>query len=208
MGISRDHWHKRRATGGKRKPLRKKRKFELGRPAANTKLGPKRIHTVRTRGGNKKYRALRLDQGNFSWGSECCTRKTRIIDVVYNASNNELVRTKTLVKNAIVVIDATPFRQWYESHYILPLGRKKGAKPTEAEEAVLNKKRSKKVEKKYKLRQRLAKLEPSLEEQFQNARILACVSSRPGQRGRADGYILEGKELEFYMRKIKAKKGK
>lgn len=45
-GISRDHWHKRRATGGKRKPLRKKRKFELGRPAANTKLGPQRIHTV------------------------------------------------------------------------------------------------------------------------------------------------------------------
>lgn len=34
-------------------------------------LGPKRIHTVRVRGGNKKYRALRLDVGNFSWGSEC-----------------------------------------------------------------------------------------------------------------------------------------
>lgn len=38
------------------------------------------------------------------------------------------MRTKTLVKNAIVVVDATPFRQWYESHYLLPLGRKKGAK--------------------------------------------------------------------------------
>ncbi|KDR14766.1 40S ribosomal protein S8 [Zootermopsis nevadensis] len=208
MGISRDHWHKRRATGGKRKPLRKKRKFELGRPAANTKLGAKRIHTVRTRGGNKKYRALRLDQGNFSWGSECCTRKTRIIDVVYNASNNELVRTKTLVKNAIVVIDATPFRQWYEGHYAQALGRKKGAKLTEADEAVLNKKRSKKVEKKYKAREKLAKVEAALEEQFQASRVLACISSRPGQCGRADGYILEGKELEFYMRKIKAKKGK
>lgn len=55
-------------------------------------------------------------------------RKTRIIDVVYNASNNELVRTKTLVKNAIVVIDATPFRQWFESHYALPIGRKKSGK--------------------------------------------------------------------------------
>jgi len=42
----------------------------LGRPASNTKLGPQRIHTVRTRGGNKKYRALRLDTGNFSWASE------------------------------------------------------------------------------------------------------------------------------------------
>lgn len=35
------------------------------------KIGPRRIHTVRVRGGNKKYRALRLDGGNFSWGSEC-----------------------------------------------------------------------------------------------------------------------------------------
>lgn len=40
------------------------------------------------------------------------TRKARVIDVVYNASNNELVRTKTLVKNCIVQIDSTPFRQW------------------------------------------------------------------------------------------------
>ena len=39
-------------------------------------------------------------------------------------------------------------------------------------------------------------------------RVLAAISSRPGQCGRADGYILEGKELEFYLRKIKAKKGK
>ena len=56
------------------------------------------------------------------------SRKTRIIDVVYNASNNELVRTKTLVKSAIVSIDATPFRQWYEAHYAKPLGRKKNVK--------------------------------------------------------------------------------
>lgn len=69
------------------------------------------------------------------------TRKSRILDVVYNASNNELVRTKTLVKNCIVQIDSTPFKQWlkdflcfdvyyqvfcrYEMHYGLPLGHKK-----------------------------------------------------------------------------------
>jgi small subunit ribosomal protein S8e len=40
-----------------------------------------------------------------------------VLDVVYNASNNELVRTKTLVKSAIVLVDATPFRQYFESHY-------------------------------------------------------------------------------------------
>lgn len=37
-GISRDNWHKRRKTGGKRKPYHKKRKYELGRPPANTKV--------------------------------------------------------------------------------------------------------------------------------------------------------------------------
>ncbi|XP_065898136.1 small ribosomal subunit protein eS8-like [Dysidea avara] len=211
MGISRDSCHKRRNTGGKRKPLRKKRKFELGRPAANTKIGQKRIHVVRCRGGNKKYRALRLDSGNYSWGSEAVTRKTRILDVVYNASNNELVRTKTLVKNCIVQIDCTPFKQWYEMHYGLPIGHKKSKAAKEAEsseEDPLNKKRSNHLQRKLEGRKTEAKVDSHLEEQFTTGRIYACVASRPGQSGRGDGYILEGKELEFYLRKLRSKKGK
>merc|ERR1711913_88312 len=78
--------------------MHKKRKFELGRPAANTKIMAKRVHTVRTMGGNMKFRALRLDHGNFGWASEGIARQTRIVDVVYNATSNELIRTKTLVK--------------------------------------------------------------------------------------------------------------
>merc|ERR1711981_1212541 len=77
----------------------------------------KRIHLIRTRGGNTKRRAMRLEQGNFSWGTEVSAQKTRILDVVYNASDNDLVRTKTLVKNAIVLIDATPFKLFYVKHY-------------------------------------------------------------------------------------------
>merc|ERR1739848_847442 len=73
--------------------------------------------SVRGRGANMKYRALRLDSGNYAWGSENCAKKVRILDVVYNASNNELVRTKTLVKNAIVQVDAQPFKQWYLKKY-------------------------------------------------------------------------------------------
>jgi len=125
MGISRASVHKRRLTGGKRKPMRKKRKFEMGRPPAMTKLGPKRIRIVRGRGGNLKRRALRLEAGNFSWGTEATTRRTRILGVVYNASNNELVRTNTLVKNSIIQIEATPFRVWYEQHYGVTIGKKK-----------------------------------------------------------------------------------
>ena len=52
-----------------------------------TKLdSSKRIHEVRVRGGNTKYRALRLDSGNFAWGSESITRKTRLIQVVSRLS--------------------------------------------------------------------------------------------------------------------------
>jgi len=59
--------------------------------------------------------------------SEAVTRKSRILDVVYNASNNELVRTQTLVRSAIIQVDAAPFRQWYERHYGQDIGRKKKA---------------------------------------------------------------------------------
>ena len=90
------------------------------------------------RGGNLKFRALRLDTGNYSWGSEAVSRKARILDVVYNASNNELVRTQTLVKSAIVQVDATPFRTWYSNHYGIDLGKKKKAVATKKESEVLS----------------------------------------------------------------------
>jgi small subunit ribosomal protein S8e len=200
MGISRDSLHKRRLTGGKKPAYHKKRKYDMGRQMAMTKIGAKRIHSVRVRGGNQKFRAIRLDTGNFSWGSEVCTRKTRILDVVYNASNNELVRTKTLVKNAVVQVDATPFRQWYEAHYGVKVGKKKRADEEE------EKKQSGAVKRKVARRQADRVLDPNLNNQFDTGRLLACVSSRPGQCGRCEGFVLEGKELEFYVKRMARKK--
>ncbi|CAH7685931.1 40S ribosomal protein S8 [Phakopsora pachyrhizi] len=210
MGISRDSRHKRSASGAKRAQYRKKRKFELGRQPAMTKLGTKRIHTVRVRGGNLKYRALRLESGNFSWGSERITRKTRVIAVVYNSTNNELVRTNTLVKGAIIQIDATPFRQWYEGHYAQPVTKRGKAHKTEAAPADGEKpaEKSKSVLRKLEQRRLTGKIDHMLETQFLAGRLYACISSRPGQSGRCDGYILEGKELEFYLRRLKSSKQK
>ncbi|KAL6928026.1 ribosomal protein S8A [Hanseniaspora valbyensis] len=200
MGISRDSRHKRSNTGAKRAQFRKKRKFELGRQAANTKIGPKRIHAVRTRGGNQKFRALRVETGNFSWASEGVAKKTRIGTVVYHPSNNELVRTNTLTKAAIVQIDATPFKQWYEAHYGQTLGKNK----KKAEEETTTKSRS--VEKKIAARAGDAKIEAAVEHQFNSGKLYAAISSRPGQSGRCDGYILEGEELAFYLKRLTAKK--
>ena len=42
-------------------------------------------------------------------------------------------------------------------------------------------------------------VDPALDEQFATGRLYACIASRPGQCGRCDGYVLEGKELEFYV---------
>lgn len=110
----------------------------------------------------------------------------------------------------VVMVDAVPFRSWYESHYAQPLARKKGQKLTAEEEEKFNsvKEKSHKTQKQYTDRQKTAAVEPHLIEQFQTGRLLALISSRPGQSGTADGYILEGKELEFYLRKIRAKKAK
>ncbi|KAK9288231.1 hypothetical protein L1049_016680 [Liquidambar formosana] len=181
--------------------------YELGRQLANTKLlSNETVRRVRVRGGNVKWRALRLDTGNFSWGVKL-THKTRILDVVYNASNNELVRTKTLVKSAIIQVDAAPFKQWYLQHYGVDIGRKKkvAAKKETPEEGVgitEETKKSNHVLRKIEKRQQGRQLDSHSEEQLGGGSLIVSLhffSTR---------YILEGKELEFCMKKIQRKKGK
>ena len=125
------------------------------------------------------------------------------------------MRTNTLTKSAIVQIDATPFRNFYESFYGGTIGKSKRARqqagatdPTKATtaEGEGEVKKSKKLERKLASRQAARKLEPALESQFANGRLYAVIASRPGQSGRADGYVLEGEELAFYLRKMQAKK--
>eukprot|EP01062_Namystynia_karyoxenos_P014874 TRINITY_DN1538_c0_g2_i3.p2 TRINITY_DN1538_c0_g2~~TRINITY_DN1538_c0_g2_i3.p2 ORF type:complete len:217 (+),score=101.86 TRINITY_DN1538_c0_g2_i3:85-735(+) len=215
MGITRSRLHKRRVTGGKRMIHRKKRKYELGRIPANTKLvaGDKRVSEVRCRGGNRKFRALRLDSGSFSWGTETCAQKCRILDVVYNATSNDLIRTKTLVKGAIVQIDAAPFRQWYEKHYGIKLVKAKRKGGAAAKGGKKGDKKDEKTESKSALRRwakraKNRKLEKPLADAIRSGKLLARISSRPGQVGRADGYLLEGHELAFYVKKTDKKKSK
>jgi small subunit ribosomal protein S8e len=144
-------------------------------------------------------------------------KKTRIMAVVYNASNNELVRTNTLVKNSVVEIDATPFKEYYEKHYMVAIPKKgetDGALITPGEVKTDNKDAAaaaaKRAEKAATIeaRRKDRVVDPKILEQMQSGRLLAVISSRPGQSGRADGYVLEGPELEFYMRKLAIKKGK
>lgn len=99
----------------------------------------------------------------------------------------------------------TAFRQWYEAHYGQPLGRRRQQKVAAAQgkEAEEPAKKSKAVEKKQAERfAKHGKVEPPIEKQFEAGRLYAVISSRPGQSGRCDGYVLEGEELAFYQRKL------
>jgi len=199
MGISKSGRFGKKRTGGRRKQAKKKRAYERARPASHTKVGARRVRLVRVRGGKYKFRALKLNHGNFSWRSEQCTRKTRITDVVYHPANNEYVRTKTITKSAVVTIDATPFKLWYRNYYNIDLT--KGT----SEVMKVDKNTSKEQKKNIKQRNKGRILPKNIEEQFKNGKLYASIASKPGQVGKADGYILEGEELDFYIKKMAAR---
>ena len=215
MGLVRSRLHKLKVSGGKTKIHRKRRAHELGRLPGNARMGPRRVTSVRVRSGVHKVRALRLDTGNFAWASEGVSSRARILDVVYNATSNELVRTKSLVKNCIVSIDAAPFRLFLAKHYGVSMENKKASasaasKDKKAKRAAAPKfdvnKASASLKRKWAFRNKTHKMEKAIEEQLKMGRVLARISTRPGQHGRADGVMLEGAELQFYQKKLDSKK--
>lgn len=74
-------------------------------------------------------------------------------------------------------------------------GSKAAAAPA-AGESTEEKKLSNHAQRNLNAKKKEAKVDPLLDGQFAAGRLYAAISSRPGQSGRADGYILEGKELE------------
>lgn len=66
------------------------------------------------------------------------------------------------------------------------INKQEGGKP-EAEAATEETKKSNHVLRKIEKRQQGRSLDAHIEEQFGGGRLLACISSRPGQCGRADG---------------------
>merc|ERR1712154_106433 len=188
-GISKAGRFSRKRTGGRRKQAKKKRAYEKARPASHTKIGQRRVRLVRARGGKYKFRALKLNHGNFAWRSEQCTKKTRITDVVYHPANNEYVRTKTLTKSAIVTIDATPFKLWYRNYYNIDLSQGK------SQELKFDQNMSKEEREEFESRRTDRILPKNVEEQFKVGKILALILSKENSTSK--------KEIEIeYLRHI------
>lgn len=171
MGLSKSSRHKRTKTGASKSLFCKKRKFNMARQPSNTKIGEERLQRLRCRGGNTKIRALRLNAGNFTCKTHGFTHKTKIIQVMYHPSSNELMRTNTLTMGAVVRLDPQKFKEKLNEI----LGKNAG----------------------------LRDVDPVFFSNLDAGRLYGVVSSRPGQCGRADGYILQGEELGFYMKKFK-----
>ncbi|KAI5180331.1 small subunit ribosomal protein S8e [Nematocida sp. AWRm80] len=111
MGLTRSGKHKRKNTGGRRTASRIPRLHCVARQPSNTKVGPTKVKHLRVRGGSHKLRAIRLENGSFVIKTHGFASKSAIQQVVYHASNNELIRTNTLTKGCIVKIDPTPFER-------------------------------------------------------------------------------------------------
>ena len=87
--------------------------------------------------------------------------------------------------------------------YDVELNKKKIEESNKAREGI---KRSGSVKRKYADLQKNRNLDSKVGDQFNSGRLYAAVTSRPGQSGRIDGYILEGRELDFYLKKLEKKK--
>jgi small subunit ribosomal protein S8e len=93
---------RRKVTGGLYRSARGKRKTELaGFPAMTRLSGDKRVRTKRTPGGNVKSSLIAGDQINVA-DKKGKTSKTKILNVLENPANPNLVRRNILTKGAIV----------------------------------------------------------------------------------------------------------
>jgi small subunit ribosomal protein S8e len=93
--------HKRKASGGKKRANRKKRRFEKGFFPAETTLGKPKSRTIRKHGGNKKISLLVVKQVNVS-DSSGKTTKAEILRVIKNPANVDYDRRGVITKGTMI----------------------------------------------------------------------------------------------------------
>lgn len=93
---------KRKSTGGRYRPLRKKRKHEIGREQQYAFVGPQRLKLYRTRGANRKVRVLGAEFANVLDPRTSTTKKVKILAVKENTSNPHFVTRNILTRGAVI----------------------------------------------------------------------------------------------------------
>jgi small subunit ribosomal protein S8e len=93
---------KKKATGGRKKAYRKKRKFELGKFAAETTLGKTRKKKVNGRGSTFKMKVLSTKYACVNDSKSGKTEKTEIIRVIRNPTNIDYNRRNVITSSTII----------------------------------------------------------------------------------------------------------
>ncbi len=88
-------------TGGRRIPLRIRRKYEIDRYPNEPINGAQVTVTRRIRGNNQKTALKSIDFVNLATG-EAKVKKSKIIKVLENATNNDYKRRGIITKGAIL----------------------------------------------------------------------------------------------------------
>ena len=88
-------------TGGRRVPLRIRRKYETDRYPNEPINGAQVTVTRRIRGNNQKTALKSIDFVNLATG-EAKVKKSKIIKVLENATNNDYKRRGIITKGAII----------------------------------------------------------------------------------------------------------
>ena len=88
-------------TGGRRVPLRIRRKYETDRYPNEPINGAQVTVTRRVRGDNKKTALKTIDFVNLATG-DAKVKKSKIIKVLENATNNDYKRRGIITKGAIL----------------------------------------------------------------------------------------------------------
>lgn len=92
----------RKSTGGKILLARKKRKHELGGYPVHPIIGEEKRKITRTKGGDKKIKLSSLSFVNVVDQKSKTAKKVKILDVITNPANPDLVRRKIVTQGAIV----------------------------------------------------------------------------------------------------------
>ena len=93
---------KRKQTGSLYRDYRKKKKHELGRLPALTRLEKKRAVNIRTRGNNRKVRLLSIDTANLVDPKTKKHEQVKIKTILENPANRHFVRRNIITKGCVV----------------------------------------------------------------------------------------------------------
>jgi len=93
---------RKKPSGGRTWPKRKKRKYELGRESAETKIGPSKRVQVAVRGSGRKLRLLAADEANITVPGSGETKKVKISSVLENPANPHFVRRNIVTRGAVI----------------------------------------------------------------------------------------------------------